>query len=83
MAVSLASLAENLQQSSESGAQAVSETTAGVQAVTSRGERIADSSSAITQLTDSLKEEAERIRAAVAGFRNDAITSEKQKRLPS
>ena len=83
MAVSLASLAENLQQSSASGAHAVSETTQGVQAVTSRGQRIADSSSAITQLTDSLRMEAERIRSAVAGFRNDQISSEKHKSLSS
>lgn len=81
MAVSLAHLAENLQSSSASGAQAVEDTSAGVQAVTSRGERIADSSNAITQLTESLRTEAERIRTAVAGFRNEAITGEQRREL--
>jgi methyl-accepting chemotaxis protein len=81
MAVSLAQLADNLQSSSASGAQAVEETSAGVQAVTSRGERIADSSNAITQLTETLRTEAERIRTAVAGFRNEAITGDERRKL--
>lgn len=81
MATSLATLAETLQASSASGAQAVSETSEGVRAVTSRGERIVDSSSAITHLTESLRGEAERIRTAVAGFRNDAIASDERRKL--
>ncbi len=68
MASSLAALAENLSQSSQSGATAVRETSEGVNAVAMRGERIAQGSDLILELTSSLRQEAERIRKAVAEF---------------
>jgi methyl-accepting chemotaxis protein len=83
MAVSLAALADNLQQSSASGAQALSSTTAGVSAVAKRGERMAAASDEMLDLTASLSGEAERIRLAVSDFKNgDTLTSSRRSALP-
>lgn len=82
MAISLAALAENLQQSSESGAAAVRETSEGVGAVAMRGERIAQGSDLILELTGSLRDEAERIRTAVGEFTDgSALTGDDRKAL--
>ena len=85
MAVSLAALADNLQQSSASGAQAVRLTTSGVDAVARRGEAMASASAEIVALTGSLRGEAERIRGTVAEFRNDGnvIPGKSRKSLTS
>jgi methyl-accepting chemotaxis protein len=71
VAQSLAALAAELELSAHLGAQAVSTTADGVKAVVARGERIVTTSSELEMLTKSLRAEAERIRAAVSGFRND------------
>ncbi|MBV8637779.1 MAG: methyl-accepting chemotaxis protein [Candidatus Eremiobacteraeota bacterium] len=68
LATALASLADHLEQSAQSGSEAVRTTTQGVGAVTQRGERIAEGSDQILTLTSTLREEADRIRGAVAGF---------------
>ncbi len=72
MAGSLATLAEHLEQSSSSGADAVRKTNDKVGSVAQRGERIATASHELLGLTGSLRGEAERIRGAVAEFKNDA-----------
>ncbi|HLI96572.1 MAG TPA: methyl-accepting chemotaxis protein [Candidatus Baltobacteraceae bacterium] len=69
VAKSLASLAAELELSAHLGAQAVSSTAEGVKSVVARGERIAATSTELETLTKSLRAEAERIRAAVSGFR--------------
>ena len=71
VAQSLAKLAGDLERSAQLGADAVGSTSSGVQAVVARGERIAATSAELEALTKSLRQEAERIRAAVSGFRND------------
>lgn len=71
VAQSLAQLAANLERSALLGSEAVSATAGGVQAVVGRGERIAATSAELETLTKSLRAEAERIRAAVSGFRSD------------
>ncbi|HVA28998.1 MAG TPA: methyl-accepting chemotaxis protein [Candidatus Baltobacteraceae bacterium] len=71
MAVSLAGLAENLQSTSASGAEAVRATTSGVNAVAQRGERIAHGSDEMLELTESMRGEAKRIRGTVADFHDD------------
>lgn len=68
LAGTLSSLAEGLQSSSASGAEAVRATTAGVSAVAARGERIASASDELQALTRSLNDEADRIRGAISGF---------------
>ncbi|HUZ50070.1 MAG TPA: methyl-accepting chemotaxis protein [Candidatus Dormibacteraeota bacterium] len=68
LATTLMALADALEISSSSGAQAVGETTQGVEAVAARGERIAEASDQLQALTASLRAEAERIRGAVSGF---------------
>jgi methyl-accepting chemotaxis protein len=68
LASTLSNLAVELQSSSASGAQAVGSTTDGVAAVAKRGERIASMSDELQELTTSLRDEADRIRGAVAGF---------------
>ncbi len=70
-AQSLADLAGGLQQSSAEGAQAVRSTTALVDEVTRRGEHLAAATAELRELTATLRSEAERIRGAVAGFRDD------------
>jgi phage-related tail protein len=69
VAGALARLSVNLEQSAQLGSQAVRATAEAVSAVARRGERIAEGSDVILSLTSSLREEAERIRGAVAGFR--------------
>jgi methyl-accepting chemotaxis protein len=69
VAQSLAQLAAELELSAHLGAQAVSTTAEGVKSVVTRGGRIAATSSELETLTKSLRAEAERIRAAVSGFR--------------
>ena len=69
VAQSLAKLASDLERSALLGAQAVSSTATGVQSVVARGERIVSTSAELDALTKSLRAEAERIRAAVSGFR--------------
>ena len=71
VALSLAELAADLKRSAGLGAQAVTVTLGGVQAVVGRGERIASTSAELESLTKSMRTEAERIRAAVSGFRHD------------
>lgn len=71
VAQSLAKLASDLERSARLGAQAVSVTADGVQSVVARGGRIAATSAELETLTKSLRAEAERIRAAVSGFRSD------------
>ncbi len=68
MAGSLAALAEQLEQSSASGADAVRKTNESVNAVAQRGERLAAASHGLLSLTGSLRGEAQRIRGAVAEF---------------
>ena len=68
LANTLSDLAEALQSSSASGAEAVRSTTGGVHAVAKRGERIAEASDELQELTASLRAEAERIRSAIAGL---------------
>ncbi|HTX59996.1 MAG TPA: methyl-accepting chemotaxis protein [Verrucomicrobiae bacterium] len=68
LASTLSSLAEGLQGSSSSGAEAVRSTTGGVGAVAARGERIAAASDELAELTTALRDEADRIRGAMAGF---------------
>jgi methyl-accepting chemotaxis protein len=74
VAQSLAKLAANLERSALLGAQAVSSTAGGVQAVVGRGERIATTSAELETLTKSLRAEAERIRAAVSGFHTRSLS---------
>ena len=81
MAVSLAALAENLQQSSASGAEAVRSSTSLVDSVAHRGERIAAASDELQALTSSLRAEAERIRGAVAEFQAGAPALERKPAL--
>ncbi len=64
----LAKLAADLQGSSAQGQQAARSTIDDVQAVASRGEGIAAASIELKALTLSLRDEADRIRAAIAGF---------------
>ncbi|MBV8489770.1 MAG: hypothetical protein JO199_04495 [Candidatus Eremiobacteraeota bacterium] len=68
LASTLSSLAEGLQNSSATGAQGVRSATDGVASVTARGERIASASGELERLTRALRDEAERIRGAIAGF---------------
>lgn len=68
LAKTLASLAGNLQGSSAQGEQAARSTIDGVHAVAHRGEGIAAASAELKALTLSLRDEAERIRSAIAGF---------------
>jgi methyl-accepting chemotaxis protein len=68
LAGTLSDLAVELQSSSASGAEAVGATTGGVSAVAARGERIAAASGELQELTTALRDEADRIRGAVAGF---------------
>lgn len=68
LAKTLAKLAADLQGSSEEGEQAARSTIDGVHAVAQRGEGIAAASAELKALTLSLRDEAERIRAAIAGF---------------
>ena len=75
LAQSLATLASDLERSAHLGAQAVTTTADGVQSVAARGERIAATSAELETLTKSLRAEAERIRAAVSGFRSDRALS--------
>ena len=84
MAVALAALAQNLEQSSASGAQAVTSTSDLVDAIAKRGERIAGGSGEIQALTSSLKEEADRIRAAVSEFQADgsSLKGDARRALP-
>ncbi|MDE2480579.1 MAG: hypothetical protein KGN02_00135 [bacterium] len=84
MAGSLATLAENLEQSSASGADAVRKTNENVNAVAERGERIVGASHELLGLTGSLRGEAQRIRGAVAEFTGDgpAIEGERRDALP-
>ena len=70
MAVRLSNLAESLQSSSASGAQAVRSTTAGMDAIADRGAKIAGASSELEKLTTALSGEAERIRGAIGNFRS-------------
>jgi methyl-accepting chemotaxis protein len=74
VAQSLAQLAADLERSALLGAQAVSATAGGVQAVVGRGERIATTSAELEALTQSLRAEAERIRAAVSGFHTRSLS---------
>ena len=71
LAQSLAALARGLEESARSGAGAAGTASDGVRAVLTRGERIAHASSELDAMTTSLRAEAERIRAAVSGFRSD------------
>jgi methyl-accepting chemotaxis protein len=71
LAQSLAALARGLEESARSGAGAAGTASEGVRAVLTRGERIAQASGELDALTTSLRAEAERIRAAVSGFRSD------------
>lgn len=84
MAQALSTLAGNLQTSSNSGAQAVRDTSEDVSAVAQRGERIASATQELQSLTGALHGEAERIRAAVAEFRTGGPTlgASPQPRLP-
>jgi methyl-accepting chemotaxis protein len=83
MAVSLATLAENLEQSSASGAEAVRSSNGSVRAVSERGERIAARSNEMLELTRSMTREADRIRAAVADFSDgEALAAAKRSALP-
>ncbi|HET9029763.1 MAG TPA: methyl-accepting chemotaxis protein [Candidatus Aquilonibacter sp.] len=75
MAVTLAGVAENLEQSAQLGAQAVRTTSDGIKAVAERGERIARGGDRLLELTTSLRQEADRIRAAVADFHDDGSTT--------
>jgi methyl-accepting chemotaxis protein len=68
LASTLSELAVELQSSSASGAQAVGETTSGVNNVAARGERIATASDELQGLTTALRDEADRIRGAISGF---------------
>lgn len=69
VAQSLEQLAADLERAAVLGSEAVSATAGGVQSVVGRGERIAATSAELEMLTKSLRAEAERIRAAVSGFR--------------
>lgn len=71
VAQSLAILAHDLEGSALLGSTAATTAADGVQSVLMRGERIAAASSELEALTRSLRAEAERIRAAVSGFRHD------------
>jgi methyl-accepting chemotaxis protein len=83
LASTLSSLAEGLQGSSASGAEGVRSATEGVASVTSRGERIAVGSDEIEKLTHALRDEAERIRGAIAGFsQGDSLPGGGDKALP-
>ncbi len=68
LAKTLAKLAADLHGSSAQGESAAHATIAGVQAVAKRGEGIAAASAELKALTLSLRDEADRIRAAIAGF---------------
>lgn len=68
---SLSTLSDRLQSSATAGAGAVRTTSGDVSSVASRGERIASASAELQSLTGSLRAEAQRIRAAVAGFSAD------------
>ncbi len=75
LASTLSELADGLQSSSASGADAVRSTASGVSSVAARGERIASASAELEELTSALRDEAERIRGAIAGFSNgDSLT---------
>ena len=83
LASTLSDLAVELQSSSASGAEAVGATTGGVAAVAARGERIANASGDLAELTTSLRDEADRIRGAVAGFTHgDRLPGGDGKALP-
>ena len=83
LASTLSSLAEGLQSSSASGAEASRSTTGGVNAVAARGERIASASDELSELTTALREEADRIRNAIAGFSGgDSLPGGGGKALP-
>ncbi len=83
MAASLSTLSEKLERSADAGAEAVRVTTSLVDSVTHRGERIAAASDEMQALTTSLRDEAERIRGAVAEFRHDGtLPGAKQRALP-
>lgn len=75
VAQSLATLAHDLEGSALLGSTAAATAADGVQSVLMRGERIATASSELEGLTRSLHAEAERIRAAVSGFRHDRALS--------
>jgi methyl-accepting chemotaxis protein len=75
MSSSLAALAESLHASAASGADAARATTGGVSSLAQRGEWIAAASNELEHLTLSLREEAERIRRAVAEFRDGKALS--------
>jgi methyl-accepting chemotaxis protein len=68
VAKNLAQLAANLHGSSIQGEQAALSTIEGVHAVAKRGEGIASASAELKALTLALREEADRIRSAIAGF---------------
>jgi methyl-accepting chemotaxis protein len=68
LAKTLAKLAADLHGSSAHGERAARSTIEGVQAVAKRGEGIAAASAELQALTLSLRDEADRIRAAIAGF---------------
>jgi methyl-accepting chemotaxis protein len=68
LAKTLAKLAGDLRGSSAQGQHAARSTIEDVQAVASRGEGIAAASAELKALTLSLRDEADRIRAAIAGF---------------
>jgi methyl-accepting chemotaxis protein len=80
-AQTLSTLADQLQSSASSGASAVRSTSSDVSSVAQRGERIAAASSELQTLTSSLRAEAERIRAAVSGFRTNGALPEGQRKL--
>jgi methyl-accepting chemotaxis protein len=82
MAGSLSSLAVDLQQLSDSSSQSVRSGRGDVQNVVTRGGRMASASDEMRELTKELRTEAERIRAAVAGFRGDGLSSSARPRLP-
>ncbi|GAC1393705.1 MAG: hypothetical protein NVSMB31_13300 [Vulcanimicrobiaceae bacterium] len=75
-AQTLSTLADQLQDSASSGATAVRSTASDVSSVAQRGERIAAASSELQSLTASMRAEAERIRAAVAGFHSNGTLTE-------
>lgn len=84
-AQTLSELSDALRGSATAGATAVSTTTQGVEAIVTRGTRIAAASAELEALTTSLREEATRIRGAVSGFRTPAGLTERPsetKRLP-
>ncbi|MGH7738444.1 MAG: methyl-accepting chemotaxis protein [Candidatus Tyrphobacter sp.] len=68
LAKTLATLAGDLQNSSAQGADAARSTMGGVRAVAGRGDAGAAASNELKALTLSLRDEAQRIRTAIAGF---------------